>query len=896
MPLDDSNLRGLMGKAEVEEAPVPGGGRVRLGPFLRIVGWIVSLGLVLVVVGFFVARHSVHKALVDSLPQIEGSLAVPGLGASVTVMRDAQGVPHIRAGSVEDLVFAQGYVTAQDRLWQMDALRRHSAGELAQVLGAGMVDHDRAQRTLQVGAAAERAMAVLPADQRHWLDVYARGVNASMEAQRGHLPLEFRLLRYQPAPWTAKDSVLVGLAVFQDLTNTFPIKLGRETLTAKLGPELAADLYPVGSWRDHPPDQPLVDLTIPQPEFVDIPLDESQSRLARPAPPANSVEDLEAVERAMSLFHPACGECVAGSNGWAVAGSRTASGKPLLANDMHLTATVPGMWYEADLEAGGFHVAGVTVPGTPFVIVGHNDHVAWGVTNVGADVQDLYIEHTRGAGTGAEFQSANGEWRPVGHHAEVIHVRGGADVTLDVQTTRHGEAETPILSGLFPAEKRSLSLRWTIYDPANVTFPFFAVNSAHDWVSMQAAFSGFGGPVQNLMYADDQGHIGYHAIGRIPIRGEAPDLKAAPVPVDPSNPPPPEVSPLSPVPTDASASDAAAHEWSGYIPFDEMPQALDPPNGILATANSRVTREGYPYAITLNWASAYRAERIYKVLQGRHGLVAADMLALENDVHSELDLVLAQRLTYSIDHATGRLKDDKELRQAADILRTWNGNVDANAAAPAILSAARAVFWPMLLMPKLGGVVAPPVAGTSTAAQANGAAAGASKDDWRLYSWGQRDYVEEWMVMHTPARWLPPQYATWEDFLAAVVERGLREAHAPRDLAKWQEGQANPIDLEHPVFSRSPLLQRLMGVKVGTGRQPISGDSDTIRQVRRLLVPSERFTADLGDPGNDTLNVVLGQSGNPASPWFMDQFAHWLGGTTYPMAPVGTGHTLVLHP
>ena len=489
----------------------------------------------------------------------------------------------------------------------MDLLRRHAAGQLAAILGRPMLEHDRLQRTLQLRASADRAIAVLPADQRHWLEDYARGVNASIAAQRGRLPIEFRLLGYRPAPWTPRDSILVELVMFQDLTTGFPAKLAREALAAHLSPDLIADLYPVGSWRDHTPGQPVPDVSAPQPEFNDIPLDESQSSLRRPSPAAIiSPSDLLSLNQTLALFHAPCSACVAGSNAWAVSGSRTASGKPLLSNDMHLSLSVPDLWYEADLQAANpaplaaFHAAGITLPGTPFIISGHNDHVAWGFTNLGADVQDLIIEHTRGTSSGAEYQTPSGAWLPVRYQTEVIHVRGSTDVILDVPLTRHGDTDTPIVSSVFPdsKERRSISLRWTIYDPANLTDPFFAVDTAADWPSMLAAFAAWGGPAQNLIYADDQGHIAYHALGRIPIRGDA------------ANP-----SPLSPVPTDATAPDAPTHEWAGYIPFDQLPQAFDPPDGVLATANARVTPDGYRFPITLDWMAPYRTERIYKVLE-----------------------------------------------------------------------------------------------------------------------------------------------------------------------------------------------------------------------------------------------------------------------------------------
>ena len=875
---------------------------------LRIVCLIVALLLVLATAAFFFERYQAGKEMHENLPQLDGSLTVYGLNAPVTVERDAHGVPRIRAGSLDDLVFAQGFVTAQDRLWQMDLLRRHAAGELAAILGRTMLQHDRLQRTLQLRTAADNAVAALPADQKHWLEVYARGVNASIAAQHDRLPIEFRLLGYQPAAWTPRDTMLVELAMFQDLTTGFPVKLGREALAAHLPPQLIADLYPTGSWRDHPPGQPVPDVTAPQPEIKDVPPDESQSKLRRPAERTTSAKDLLALEQTLALFHAPCDSCVAGSNGWAVSGSRTTSGKPILSNDMHLSLSAPGLWYEADLEATNpaplaeFHAAGVTLPGAPFVIAGHNAHVAWGFTNLGADVQDLYIEHTRGTPSGAEYQTAGGEWLPLQYHTEVIQVRGSANVVLDVPLTRHGNIDTPIVSSILPGEKRSLSLRWIIYEPANVTDPFLAVDSASDWASMLSAFAAWGGPPQNLMYADDQGHIGYHAVGRIPVRGDA------------NNP-----SPLAPVPTDATAPDAAAHEWAGYIPFDQLPQAFDPPDGVLSTANARVTPDGYRYPITLDWMAPYRTERIYKVLESsatqpfaagpdevpapKPLLTPADMLALQNDVFSELDQVLAQRYAYAIDHATGPLKDSKPLHQAADLLRSWNGSVGANAAAPAIVNAARDAFWAMLLIPQLVPQIAPQVAQGVDLTKLHLSPDTAEIGNlWKTYTWGERDSVEEQLVTDTPARWLPSTYANWNDFLAAVVLRGLHDAHAPRDLSTWQQRNAFPLDIEHPVFSRMGILQHLIAVPTGTGPQAQSGDQTTVKQVGRAFGPSDRFTADLSDPDHTTLNLVLGQSGNPASPWYMDQFQDWLHGRTYslPFTPAATqpavAHTLTLNP
>jgi penicillin amidase len=843
----------------------------------RVKLWLAGFSVLLVLLaiaticGFFYGRHWMRASLHDSLPQVDGQISVTGLSAPVTVARDAHGVPHITAATVEDLVFAQAYITASDRLWQMDALRRHAAGTLAEILGSSLVEHDTMQRTLQLRAAADRALAVLPSDQKHWLDVYAAGVNASIAAQHDHLPIEFKILRYTPEPWTPRDSLLVGIAMFQDLTTTFPEELDREALTAKLTPDLLADLYPVGSWRDHPVGQPAVDLTAPQPEIEQVPLDESQSSLRSP----DHLRDLEHAKAALAQISAryACEGCLSGSNGWAVSGAKTASGKPLLSSDMHLSHNVPGIWYMASLESGSFHVSGVTLPGTPFVIVGHNQHIAWGFTNLGAKVQDLYVEQTRGSGSSAEFQAADKSWHPLLHQSEVIKVKGGKDIDLDVTLTLHGNMATPILSPIYPHEKRAVALRWTLYDPADVSSPFFAINSASDWKSLCTAASLFGGPAQNLQYADDQGHIGYHAIGRVPVRGSL---------TTPTQ--------LSPVPTDGRDP---LGEWVGYIPFDAMPQSFDPPGGIVATANSRVTPDGYQFPITLDWAEPYRNERIWKVLQAKSGLKPADMLALQTDVYSDFDKVVAQRLAYAIDHANVDASHDaataKRLHKAADILRIWDGTVAIDSSAAAITDAARRAFWPLVLGPKLG--------------VSEDEASKTGKDNpVNLYVWGEKLYAEEQIIVHQPARWLPAKYPDWNALLTAAVEKGLADEKAPSDLEKWHYGNVRPVDIEHPILSQSPALRLILGMPVGTGVQPQSGDGSTVKQVGLKFGPSERLTVDFGDLDHSTLNVVLGESPNPESPWFMDQWPAWYHGTTLPMpfsqaaTTSATAHTLTLTP
>jgi penicillin amidase len=897
----------------------------------KLPGWMTSrrtivvatVGLVVLIVlgvgGYFYAQHWVRSAALESLPQVDGTLSIAGLTAPVTVARDAQGLPHIRAASMDDLLIAQGYVTAQDRLFQMDLLRRHAAGELAEILGKAVIGHDRLQRTLQVGAAADRALAQLPPSQLHVMEQYAAGVNASIAQQAEHLPIEFRILRYKPAPWTPRDSLLVTLAMFEDLTNVFPMKLARESLVSRLPAdgraELEQDLYPVGSWRDHPPAKPIPDLTIEGPPIEDVPLDESQWALGAGAAVGLRTELATLFAGSLALMP--------GSNNWVVSGEHTASGKPLLSNDMHLSHTLPGIWYEADLEATAsgaepFHAAGVALPGVPLIVVGHNNHVAWGFTNLGGDVQDVYIETTRGVGASEEFQATDGSWQPVLHLPEPIKVKGGDPIPFEVLATRHGDAVTPILNtALTPdvtapgGKPRTLSLRWTIYDPAAVQIPTLEVDSAHDWTSFKEAFRNFGGPAQNVVYADDRGHIGYHAMGKIPLRGgpekadsqlfeqgntssslQTPTIRANPDPLDetqikaPASPAVPLLSgPLSAVPTVPSAD----REWKGYIPFDELPQVFDPAGGVIATANARVTPDDYGYPISQNWAAPYRNERIWRLLAHKKGLKPEDMLAIQMDIYSDFDRMLAERLTYAIDHALTNTaakprspEETSALKQAAELLRKFDGRMLDSSAAASVISAAHAAIWPMLLAPKLPKATAVEIRS--------------------LYLWHSSDYALEQILMHMPPRWLPAGFSDWNEFLAAAVLQGLKNEKAPAKLAGWNYGGHHVVDIEHPIFDQSEALRKLIGVPTGTGPQPQSGDHTTIKQVDKTFGPSERFTADLSNLDHSTLNIVVGQSGNPMSPWFMNQFTAWRRGTTFPLAfsddavKAAAIHTLTLVP
>ena len=802
---------------------------------VRILLWLLLI-LVLLVAG--IAAYAYYVAH-SALPQLDGRLQVIGLSAAVKVTRDGHGVPAIEAATPEDLFFAQGYVTAQDRLWQMDVMRRFGAGELSEILGEDTLKIDREQRILGLRAAAGKSLALASPRDRSYFDAYARGVNAFIEAHGNALPIEFRILKYRPKPWQAEDSIVIANQMVKDLNYYYiPDTLAREKVLAKLGPELAGDLYVNRSWHDRPPTVMREDLNEQNNQNDSDDDDDDDSG------PDNSVTEHRG---AVEIWAQGAPEAVNGSNDWVVSGAHTVTGKPLLSNDMHLGHQMPNLWYEAHLRSSNLDVAGVTLPGMPYVIVGHNQRIAWGFTNIGPTVADVYIENFNAQGA---YQTPQG-WQQPEHREEVIHVKGKADVAVDVKITRHG----PVVTELFPGETRPLALRWTLYEGLHM--PFFDVDSAQNWEEFRKAFSQLDAPGQNVVYADVEGNIGYQATGRVPIRASG----------DGSLP--------------VSGADDA-HEWTAYIPFDKLPSIYNPSSGVIATANGRITPDGYAYSIATEWEAPWRTERIYHVLESGGKFAPADMLALENDVHSENDLFAAERFVYAVDHAA---KPSARAKQAADLMRNWDGRMLASSAAATIAVRSGRELTRLLLEPRLGPAPDDPKRQQATL-------------NWRTYNWTMRTVWLQNVLLHQPKRWLPEKYPNYDELLTAAVEAAVNGSDAPKDLAMWNWGSFNAVEIDHPVLGKIPVLQRW--AEPGVKEQ--SGSGYTVKAVTRHHGPSERFTANLADLDQSTLNTVTGQAGNFLSPYYMDQWKAWYEGSTFTLpftsqAVEATGaHRLVLQP
>ncbi len=783
---------------------------------LKTLKYVVLIGLALVVVSATWLYWQSHACL----PQLEGTLQVRGLNARVEVLRDKQGVPHLRAQSLDDLIFAQGYVTAQDRLWQMDLSRRLGEGELAQVFGERMLRLDIENRTLGFREAAEQAAAQVGPDSRKMLAAYCRGVNTFIGTHGNRLPIEFLLLRYQPRPWRESDSFAIALNMAKTLNTTWPDELMRERIRARLDPELYADLFPDHSTLDHPVAEPLF-------EKRNSKFETGKSKF--------ETRNSSSFDFPISSFD----FDGVGSNNWVLNGTHTQSGRPLLSNDPHLPHQVPSVWYMIHLKAPGLDVSGVSLPGLPLVIIGHNERVAWGMTNTGPDVQDLYIESFDPRDPRKYLQS--GEWVNAEERIETIKVRNSYDHPLTVKVTRHG----PVISH---DGNRNLALRWTALEPHALRFPFLKINQAQSWREFTAALREFSGPMQNFVYADVDGNIGYYAAGWVPIRKQG----------DGS------------VPSPGSTDDC---EWRGYIPFESLPHAYNPPSGTIVTANGRIVPDGYPYFITHKWEAPYRTARIYDLLGAGAQFRVADMLRIQTDIHPLDDEWVAKQLVAA---SAQHPPESADAQYALTVLRNWDGEARADSAGTLVCELTRRALLKRILKPKLG-------------------------DNLSGYRWPMSTTFLQNVLSNRWTRWLPPGDADFDVTLVRSLEEGVKQipglAHT-HDRSEWQWGKTIPLTFHHPVGDRI----RVLGWFLNVGPFPQPGTQSTVKQTTANLGPSMRMVIDFSNLDNSVQNITLGESGQVFSPHYKDQLHAWYDGRSFPMlfsdlaVAKGTIHKLVLEP
>jgi penicillin G amidase len=707
------------------------------------------------------------------LPQTSGTISAP-VEREITVSRDHLGVPHIYAATIEDALFAQGYATAQDRLWQMDATRRTAAGELSEVVGALGFESDQGSRRLRLRRIAEAQAKNLSVADRVLFAAYARGVNYYIEKHQNNFPLEFRLLGYEPRPWSIADCMLVALQMARTLTSTWERDVQKQSM-----------------------------LSAGNPAKVEL------------------------------LFSPRGGsyDLLPGSNAWVVSGAHTRSGKPILANDTHLEYRMPATWYMVHLKAQDLNAAGLSLPGLPGVIIGHNEQIAWGVTNLGFDVQDLYYEDLD---TTTGQYTFRGQVRQAQLESELVPIKGQRHAEARQWITEHGPVS-------FTFENKYLALRWTAAE-VPFEYPILEINRASNWQEFRTALARYPGPAQNFVYADRSGNIGYQVAGKLPVRSG----------FDGS------------VPVDGSSG---KYEWGGYIPFDDLPTVYNPPSGVIVTANQNPFPANYRYTVSGNFEAGYRAARIREALARKKTFdEPSDMLAIQKDVYSGFSHFLAKEIVAAWDRKKAANAPARSVAAIA-VLRTWNGQMETGLAAPLIVSLTRQHLQRSI---------------------AEHAAPGKSQD-YRRYA--TRQAIEH-LLRTRPAGWFP----NWDQLLLDRFEDALAEGDRMQggNPEKWNWGVYKQLRIVHPVAGRLPLIHGFFNV----GPVPMSGSSDTIKQIGGNVGPSQRFVADLSAWDRSLLNITVGQSGHVLSANQKDQWRAYYYGESFPQqfATVRVREALIFRP
>ncbi len=749
------------------------------------------------------------------LPQPSGQLRLQGLHGPVEILRDRWGVPHIFAGDVHDLYFSQGFCHAQDRLWQMEFNRRLASGRLSEVLGSAALEVDRFMRRIGLHRSARRDAEKADAETRVLYDAYVAGVNGFLQLG-GALPPEFTILRLRPQLWEAADTALVGRLISFSQGLNWETEIARLRLLEAVGPELAAELEPA-----YPADMPLA---VPPGAATD-------------APTSVALDDLAGLAQTLGV---ATG---GGSNNWAVDGTKSASGSPILASDPHIPPSMPCTWYQVHLVSPEHQVAGASLVGMPGAAIGHNDRIAWGITNGMVDTADIYVE--RVDSENSRRYQYDGRWEEGEVVREEIRVRGRAEpVVEEVLVTRHGPDIGPALAG----ETRCLTLRSIALDGVGLLGPSYRLAQARDWESFRDALRGWETLAMNFGYADVDGNIGYQFAGRVPVRGRG--LGRLPAPGwDP------------------------AYEWTGTIPFDELPNAYNPSSHFVASANARVVGDEYPHHLGNDWSDGYRHQRIVHVLSEKDALLPEDMARLQVD---DLSLPALELMPF-----VRRLEPQTDLgRTARELLLAWDCRLSVGSAAGAVFEAFLLHLYRRVFGVRLGNAMDTYLGkGVHVVAPVNGYVYRAASN---LIA----------AVRGARPNWFPEENGrrpTWESIGAEALDQAAAflSERLGQDASRWRWGDLHRIRFSHPLGRLKPL-NRLFS----RGPYAVPGDPNTVFQNSyhplepfevTLSTASYRQVIDLGDLNNSRSIIYGGQCGHPLSGHYDDLIDGWLRGELHPM-------------
>ncbi len=753
------------------------------------------------------------------LPQTDGTLRVSGLEAPVEIVRDRWGVPHIYANSLPDLFFAQGFVHAQDRLWQMEINRRTAAGRLSEIFGDVALDTDRLTRTLGFNRLAQADLDAASEEMQEALHAYSIGVNVFLDQTKGRLPVEFTLLRHWPEPWTPADSLAWARVMMWNLSHAWAGEIVRAQLVEKVGPERAADL----------------EIRYPERNPITLPQGIEFNRCT-----------LEGILEAAD--GPFLGQAF-GSNGWAVAANRMTTKAPALCNDMHLGLQLPGIWYTVHLVAGTgiqqFNVSGVSLPGAPLVIVGHNAHIAWGMTLAFTDCEDLFVEKFNPENPHQyRFQD---KWLDADIVHEPIQIKGQPDPHVEeILVTRHG----PVISDVVDTPGQRLAIQSMALRPCPAVQGWFQLDRARGWNDFVEAMRLIEAPQLNVPYADVHGNIGYWVTGKVPVRAKGQGLIPAP-------------------------GWTGEYEWVGEVPFEEMPHALNPERGYVLSCNHRIVPDDYPHYLGSAWMNGYRARRLVDVFEDKFedtgALSPDDFRALHIDYHCIPGLELAARLE-------GFSSSDLDVQAALGRLRAWDGNLTSDSVAGTLYEVILHRLFHNLLEPALGpellhqllGEGPHPLLYHSTEFYGHTTVTALQMLDDPDSVWVREAGGRDLLLRHSVE-----QAITW-----------LKESLGP-DMDGWQWGKLHGTIFPHTLGIQPPLDQVF-----NRGPYPIGGDTDTVCQTAyraqepynvNAWAPSFRQIVDMGNLSHSVMACPPGQSGQLGSRHYDDLIEPWLQGEYFPM-------------
>lgn len=791
--------------SETIETPTP---QSKKRSWKKIITIIIGL-IALILLGGFVFLNQYAK---KSLPQIEGEIAL-AVNDEVTVYTDINGVPHIKANNLQDLYTVQGFIQAQNRMFQMELSRRQASGTLSEVIGEATVNNDKYFRTLGLRRAAEKSYALYDGEAKDVLQWFSDGVNAYIEMakENGTLPVEFKLLGIEPEEWTPIDSLTIGKFMAFDLGGHWERQAFNYYLLNEFPEAEAYELFP-----EYPENR----MNIIKDEEVDVTtgFNVKEIDVTRSFPE----DEVDVVTSFKDAIIP---EPFNGSNNWVISGEKTSSGKPLLADDPHLGLATPSIWYQMHLESADMNVSGVIFAGVPGIILGHNEHIAWGVTNTGPDVQQLYIEK-RNPDDEKEFLFED-EWEKANVIPEPIHVKGGETIDYEVIETRHG----PVISEFAEesGEDTVLSLRWTALEPTAELKAILSINKATNWEEFEKGLEDFHAPAQNFVFASLDGTIAYKANGKIPIYENSEDA-------------------LLPLP-----GWEEKYEWKEFIPFDELPKVMNPEKGFIATANNRVVGDKYPYHISNVWAQPYRYERIFEVLDENDKLTIDDMKKLQMDA---VNLRAREFVPLFIEALAGSDLGDSE-RHALDLLQQWDFTDAAEHPQPLIFDS-----W----FVEIEKIIYEDI----------------SEDAMNLFS-GKPQTTDMLLRRGNDSVWISKNGG-----LEAILQQSLTSTISQLEKTygtkqeNWRWGNYHQVQFKHPLSSASKLL-----AYVFNARDPIAVDGSAVTPLAARAKEdgivnhgaSWRFVIDLDDISVGHHIVGPGQSGHFKSEWYSDQTDDWVEGT-----------------